>query len=380
MNFFSNRTNGFIQLCLVIVFIVVSFLISFALKSTQSAVKTDAQNPTERSLFVETTSVTPQSHRMVFETTGIVEALTEISIIPQVSGRIDDVNPDFYKGGTFQKSEMLFTIDPRDFEFDVQRLQAEVTRAQTALQLEEAESKAAIAEWKLRNGKKTPPDLVARKPQMAEAKANLMAAQAQLDRAKLDLERTTFSLPFNGRVIESSVAIGRYVASGQDIGRVFNLDTLEIRASINADQLQWILNNENTDITILVPQNGQTKTYSGQLKRGASIVDPSTRFATVSFAIENAQDILPGVFANIVIKGPEMPDVTLIPNTSLQKNNIVWGVSDDQTLYEIAPDIAYKTDDYIAVRGISKPTTIVTTRIDGGGVGMDVETEPTKAK
>jgi RND family efflux transporter MFP subunit len=370
MSLLSNRTTGFIQLCLVIVFIAASFLISMMLQS-KKAEPTTKDTSSERALFVETTSVTQQPHRITFETTGIVEALTEISIVPQVSGRVEDVNPSFFEGGFFAKDETLFTIDPRDFELEVERLAAEVTRANTALQLEQAESKAALAEWRQRNGKKPAPDLVARTPQMEQAQADVRAAIAQLNNAKLDLERATFSFPFSGRVMNSTVAVGRYVASGQGYGDVFDLDTLEVRASLEPEKLDWLSSSDDTKIVIAISHNGQTKKYDATLNRGASFYDPSTRFATVSFGLINAVDILPGSFATITVQGPMLDNVTLIPSTAIQKGNSIWAVNDGQ-LSQLSFETIYTNDDYIAVRGINQTTTIVTSRLDGGSDGMQV--------
>src|SRR5690606_3237290 len=110
-------------------------------------------------------------------------------IVPEVSGRVVFVHAAFFEGGQFAAGEVLFKIDPRDFELEVARREAEVARAQTVLELAEAESSAALGEWKQIHGKRPAPDLVARKPQMAEAAATLKSARAQLEEAKLRLER-----------------------------------------------------------------------------------------------------------------------------------------------------------------------------------------------
>ena len=95
-----------------------------------------------------------------------------------------------------------------------------MAQAQTAYNLQQAEADAALQDWKQLRGDQEVPDLVARKPQMAEALANLNAAKASLATARLNLDRATFELPFDGRVVSSSwalalgaLALGRAVFS-----------------------------------------------------------------------------------------------------------------------------------------------------------------------
>lgn len=159
---FSPKIKGLIQLALVIAFILTSFAISNILQTNKP--QAQEKNAPDKALFVETENVGQGVHNISFYTTGTVEAITNIDVIPQVSGQIINVNQEFYNGGEFKKNSVLFEIDPRDFRLEVERLEAEVARASTSLTLEKAESKAALSEWRQRNGSKIAPDLVARKP------------------------------------------------------------------------------------------------------------------------------------------------------------------------------------------------------------------------
>jgi len=80
------------------------------------------------------------------------------------------------------------------------------------------------------------------------------------------------------------------------------------------------------------------------------------------------------VFAEINIKGSEIDGITLLPSSALQSRNIVWQVTPDNTLIEWSPEIIYQDDMYIAVKGLSDTTTIVTSRISGATNGMRIET------
>lgn len=364
----NERVLGIIQLILVIAVVLVSVGLTQRLKAKKEPAK---QKPTAtRGIFVTTKEVAPGSYRVHFETTGTIQARSRVGVVPQVSGRVEQVLDSFYAGGHFEAGQTLFRIDPRDYTFQVELREADVARAGTALQLEQAEAEAALAEWRQLNGDKTPPDLVARVPQLAQAHADLKAAKAQLDSARLNLERTTFSLPFKGRVISSDLALGQYVAPGQPYAQVFDVASLEVEASLTQEQLRHLLRSETPEVDIEAEYLGETFHFVGYLIRGAASLDAQTRFATVRFGFrELPGEVVPGVFVTVKVAGERMEGVTEIPASAIQKDGSVWRVTDEQTLSRIKPEILDVGKDTMVVRGIDVPTVIVTSRVSGATEG-----------
>src|ERR1700694_3454547 len=65
------------------------------------------------------------------ELTGELQAVNTVDIHPRVSGFIDSVQ--FTEGARVEKGQVLFQIDPRPFEIEIERLIAELKRAQSKL-------------------------------------------------------------------------------------------------------------------------------------------------------------------------------------------------------------------------------------------------------
>lgn len=369
----DKRIKGFLQLIFVILFVVLSFFVSSLLQYKKEGVQTNLGE--ERVLYVDSMSVSPQPYRVTFKTTGTIEARAQINIISQVSGRVVQVSENLFEGGFFVPEEQLFQIDLRDFELEVERLEAQVASAKTALDLEQAESKAALLEWQQVNGDKQAPDLVARKPQLQEAKANYKAAQAQLKNAKLDLERASFSFPFAGRVTNNQIEIGQYISAGQSYGEVFDVQGLEIKSSLTNKQLKWLLQSDKIQVKVKANYLGEEKEYDGYLKRSAASLDSQTRFASVSFGLQEGFDeLVPGVFVWLEVKGAELDGITVLPASSIQKDNIVWQIKDDMTIAPFTPEIIYSDDTHVAIKNNAGSMKIVTSKISGGTTGMKVET------
>jgi len=65
------------------------------------------------------------------ELTGSLQAIDSVQVRPRVSGFVDAVR--FVEGARVAKGAVLFQIDPRPFALEVDRLNAELNRAQSKL-------------------------------------------------------------------------------------------------------------------------------------------------------------------------------------------------------------------------------------------------------
>jgi multidrug efflux pump subunit AcrA (membrane-fusion protein) len=97
--------------------------------------------------FVETGEFVSGPVEMDVEATGTVKALNSVNVVSQVQGKVVTVSKNMKTGGFFKKGEVLFSIDPREYELRVQAAQAEVKRQELNLAREEADAQVAKNEW-----------------------------------------------------------------------------------------------------------------------------------------------------------------------------------------------------------------------------------------
>ena len=369
----QNLHKGRLQLVLVILFIIVSLTASKILHATREPIQ--RKDVADRSLFVEIKKVAPLPHQINFDVTGILKARNNVQIVPEVSGKVIAINEKFFDGGSFKAGEILFEIDPRNFAFEVSRLKAQVAAAKTLFDLEKAESKAAIAEWKQINPTLKISDLAARKPHLLEAQSNLDSAKAQLGLAQLNLTRTKFRMPFDGQVLSTQLAEGQYIVAGQNYGETFDSQSLEAKASLKDQQLKWLLTAQDPNITISTTYLGEKKTFQGMLNRSASFLDEQTRFASVSFGfIDQIGSLLPGAFLDINIQGATLKGLMEVPISALQKEGNIWILDNENNLESIIPNIMYLDDQRMVIKAIkNEQVRIVTSYIAGAENGMKVE-------
>jgi multidrug efflux pump subunit AcrA (membrane-fusion protein) len=160
---------------------------------TKSKPELARQKPPVPVPVVRTMTVEQGNHNMIVVGQGTVTPLRQISLVPQVTGKVIEMSESLVNGGVFKKDDVLIRINPADYEAAVTLAEAKVKDSESKLRLASEESAAAREEWRLLYGKDTNkkiPPLVAKWPQLAAARASLDAARASLEQAALNLERT----------------------------------------------------------------------------------------------------------------------------------------------------------------------------------------------
>jgi multidrug efflux system membrane fusion protein len=144
------------------------------------------------------------------EFTGRLQAVDSVDIRPRVSGLVSAVR--FEEGAIVQRGSLLFQIDPRPFQAEVDRLRAELARARATGQ--RADSELQRAE-RLRVENAISKEEHDRRAAFAqESVAQASAVEAALRAAELNLEFTQVTSPINGRVGRAIVTEGNLVSSG----------------------------------------------------------------------------------------------------------------------------------------------------------------------
>jgi len=171
---------------------------------------------------------------------GTVRPSAEVTLAPQVGGRVTWVSPAFVSGGRFRAGDPLLRIDPADYENAVQMAEADVAQQHVGVLQAREEVKIARDEYeRLARREGSDPGeasaLALREPQLQAARAALESAEARLEDARLALDRTWIRAPFDGTVREESVDVGQFVTVGQPIGRMYATDAVEIVVPLSDD-------------------------------------------------------------------------------------------------------------------------------------------------
>jgi multidrug efflux pump subunit AcrA (membrane-fusion protein) len=239
--------------------------------------------PAAAALPVRTVAAEPVTGGLTIDADGAVVPLREVTLAAEVAGRVKSKAADCNEGHFVKAGSLLFEIDPRDYELDVERLEREL--AQAALSIEEVDEELAqnatstdIARRQvdlarreatrlenLKAGKiVTESDhdravrdeltatnaltafegqkrvLMKRRNRLLEARS---LAATMLEKARLDLERTTIKAPVDGVIVEDNVEQGSFVAKGAALVTIEDTSAAEVRTSLEMDDMARIWGN-----------------------------------------------------------------------------------------------------------------------------------------
>ncbi len=324
-------------------------------------------------------------------TQGAVTPRTESNLVSEVSGQIVEVASNYVSGGFFRKGELLLRIDPRNYQSALKSAQANVARVQTQVAKENALANFALDDWKtLRdlNASAGPvSDLALRKPQLAEAIAELTSAEAALEKAQEDLNRTSIRAPYDGMVQEKHADVGQYVNTGSQLALIFATDYAEIRLPITQRELALVdlpsADGSSLPLPVtLTSQAGKIQhTWQGLIVRSEGVFDSASRVLYVVAQVEDPYNqsgrtgelLRIGTFVTASIQGRFGGALFTIPRHALQRGETLWIIDEQQKIYPRDVQIVSTDEEYAYVDvGLTNGDRYTITPIDQPLPGMPV--------
>lgn len=268
---------------------------------------------------VETQRLARQDYAVQIASYGTIEPAREITLVAQVGGKITRVADTFSDGTAVSAAALLVQIDPADYRISVKTAEATLAQARATLAEQAALSEQAVTDWRRLGRQGEPSDLVARKPQLEAARAQVASAEAQLERARLDLARTEIRAPFDGYLDATNGDIGQYVGPGSSLGTLYASGEHEVRLPVSQRDLPFITTGPAGSPVIFTDRDTGAQ-FEGQLLRREATVDSRTRQLFVIAELNDA-DALLGQFVDAVIAGRTFSGVFPIERRYLRDDN-----------------------------------------------------------
>ncbi|MDE2051393.1 MAG: efflux RND transporter periplasmic adaptor subunit [Gammaproteobacteria bacterium] len=166
---------------------------------------------------------------------GRFDAVNHVDVRPRVTGYISSVN--FVDGTVVHKGQVLFVIDPRPYDADYQRAEADLDQARSQAALAKAEQGRAVSLFAAHAISRDEFDT--RAANARQSAANVEAAKAAVDAAALNLTFTRVTAPITGRVSRAIVTAGNLVTNGQTLlTTIVSLDPIYVE--FNADEQAYL--------------------------------------------------------------------------------------------------------------------------------------------
>ncbi|HWX65906.1 MAG TPA: efflux RND transporter periplasmic adaptor subunit [Rhodanobacter sp.] len=168
------------------------------------------------------------------EFTGRLEAVNTVQVQPRVGGFVESVH--FQEGALVHKGDVLFQLDARPYQAEVDRLGANQAQAKAALSLAETNQRRAamlLAQHAVAQQEADSQDTAAQ-----SARAQLAAATAALATARLNLDFAQVRSPIDGRVSNARVTPGNLVTSNDVLTSVVSVNPVYVYFDV--DEQTWL--------------------------------------------------------------------------------------------------------------------------------------------
>ncbi len=344
-----------------------------------------------------------QSVTDYLELTGTTSASAQVEVRARVPGVLQYM---YFKPGVYVvQGELLFVINPEEYEADLKAAEAELARAEarrveTGRTLQRAQSlkdKGHVSEAKLDEAE----------AEAHAANAEVLVRQAALNRAQINLGYTEIRAPMSGRVGRNLVDLGNLVGEGeatvlteitvQDPMYVyFNLNELDLLKLVEAYRVR--VREKGIDTSkesaskvgfevFLGLSNEKGFPHKGIVDYAESGLDPETGTLQLRGIFENSlrpPKLYPGLFGRVRLPIAERPDMPLVTERAIgadQSGQFLLVVNQENVVEKHNVELGQLVDGLRVIEsGLRPEDRVVVNGIQRARPGGKVDPEETEMK
>lgn len=289
---------------------------------------------------------------------GNVEAISSVTIKPQISGQLMKVH--FQEGDFVKKGQLLFTIDRAPFEAALR--QAEATLAKDQAQTLNARLDAQRYEGLGREGVVSKQQVDAAQATFNAMEATVAADKAAVETAKINLEYTSIYAPINGRTGNVGAKEGNLVKAN-DVPILVTINQIEpiyVSFSIPEQQLADVKKYMGAKtLRVEAAPQGSGQRFDGKLTFIDNAVDLTTGTIKLKATFPNQQRALwPGQFVDVGLTLTSQPNALVVPSAALQtgqNGTYVYVVNGDLTAQPQQVKIGWSVGDSTVIASGLQP-------------------------
>ena len=262
------------------------------------------------------------------EYTGRMESTESVEVRARVNGYLQSIH--FKDGQIVKKGDLLFVIDPRPYQAEVDRVTAELQLAQARLEL--AKSDYARAQKLLEFRAISQEEADTRAATERQALQSVEAARANVNASKLNVEFTRVTAPISGRISRKLITEGNLINGGTAestlLTTIVSLDP--VYCYFEADERSYLKYvrlardgkqpsaREAKQPVYLALADEKTFTRKGYIDFVDNRLDPKTGTMSGRAVFTNTDlSLTPGLFGRVRLQGSSPYQAVLIPDEAV---------------------------------------------------------------
>ncbi|RZU99653.1 efflux RND transporter periplasmic adaptor subunit [Spiribacter vilamensis] len=327
-------------IALSVALVLVAWMLSGRLDSDDARPGED-QSPAQPVVMdVEVTTLEAESVERFLESQGETEAERDIELRAETSGQVVAVQAA--EGDAVAAGDPILRIAMGD---------REARRAEARARVSQREADFSAARRLSGDGFQS-------EIALREARAALEAARAQLATIEEEIANTTITAPIAGRVETLSVDKGDYLAAGERVARILDIDPLIATAHVAQQEIRRIETGREARVSLATGD-----TLTGTVRNIGGAAEPGSRTFRVEVAAANPDALPVGVSATIRIPLDPARAHFLSPAWLALAESGEVGVktvdADNRVVFEPV-DIVRTQRDGVWVTGLADPVRLIT--------------------
>ena len=298
------------------------------------------------------------------ESTGRVEAKYSVDLVARVSGFL--LKKYFNEGDFVKEGQLLFQIDPREYQIEVNNSRATVNQYTALLKnaQQELNRENALIKEDLISHSDVDQSLATRN----QNKALLDAARQKLELANVNLSYTSIKSPINGRIGKVNITEGNYVtASSGSLVNISSTDPVYVSFSLRTQDFVKLLKSSDKfkDVQVKLQfNNGFEYDKVGTINFVDNKVDQNSGSVQMRATFENPKGwLVPGDYMKVTLVAPKQVSFMTIPQSCTKGDAMsgyyVWAIEGNKAVRKDIKVSDAVNNNWIVDSGLNRKDNIV---------------------